>query len=245
MLKRYLMGLFLIATLLSSSAAVWAEDSKRDNTIQVQGSGSVTTEFDSVQVNIGVESKAKTMAAARQKNAEAMTAVLSSLKRLGIANLKLKTSVFDANPENVWDGDKRKITGYIVNNQLTAKVEKASTSDLGDIASKLIDTATLAGATNVGNASFYVSDTNAYVNKALALAIQQAKQTATAIADAAGVKITGVYAIETYSQATPIRRDMMSAKAMYAPSAEMAPTPIEVGDNEVSATVTIRYTFTN
>jgi len=80
--------------------------------------------------------------------------------------------------------------------------------------------------------------------EAFKLAVQQAKDTAHTIADAAGVKLTGISGIDTFQQGVAYRPHPMM-KAAGAMMADAAPTPIESGDQEVTSTVTMRFEFEN
>lgn len=216
------------------------------NTITVQGTGVVHAQPDSVQLNLGVETQAKTMEAARNDNARKMTMIIEKLKALGIPNLKIQTGSFSAYP--VQEPDPKspqspyKIVGYRVNNNINIKVEEADSTQLGTYSSKVLDTALAAGATNAGGPSFYVSQGTQSQQTALKLAVQQAKTNAESIAQAAGVRLSGIYNIEAYAQPIPMSAPMANMRGGVMMEAKQY-TPIESGEYDITANVTIRFEF--
>lgn len=234
-----------VVTVLSLSAPVaFAHDKPFDTTINVQGTGQVVGKPDSFNISVSVENSGKTMALTREENARRMSQVIAKIKGLNIPDLKLQTSYVSVYPLQ----KSQKLTPYAfqANNSLTAKIEGVTDTDaLSRFASLIMDSALGAGASSVNGPNFYLGQNNIYHKDALKLAVTQARQTADVIAAAAGVKIAGVYSIETYSSGPALRAMPMAAKASMEMAADSIATPIEVGDYDVSATVTIKYLFQN
>lgn len=245
MLKPLLVG--LVFALSWCPLGAQAQERIAENTITVQGTGAVTARPDSFQVTVGVESRGNTVEAARNQNAQRMTAVINRIKALGIPNLVLQTTGFSVYPIREPQPKDRnggrmpdRIVGYEVRNQLNIKAEGADTDQLATAASRVVDTALAAGANIGGDIQFYLSRNSRAPMEALKLAVAQARQNAEAVAQAAGVRLTGVYTIEAYAQ--PIA--MRSSMPMLAKGADMAETtPFEPGESDVTANVTVRYDF--
>ncbi len=225
-----------------------ADDELPAQIIQVQGNGSITTQPDAFSVQVSVQTEGKTVEAARNSNSQKMNAVIQRLKALNIPNLNLKTAGFYVSPiresERMPSPRSTKtdnIIAYRVVNQLAVKLENASPEALSTYASQVLDTALAAGANEAGGINFYLSKNNTAQQEALELAIKQARQIADTAAKAAGVRVTGIYNMETQASYMPLQRSYVGAAMAEAKS--YAPTPVETGDLEVSASVTVRYIF--
>jgi uncharacterized protein YggE len=214
------------------------------NTVTTQGHGEVKVRPDSLSVMVMVESKADTLAAARNETNSKMQAIISAVKGLNISGLKLETQGVNVYPIH---GEPQKnklprVIGYQVSNSLNVSVIAAPADKLGEDGSRIVDTALNAGATNVGGLNFFVNDMAPARGKALELAVKDANANAQAMAKAAGIALTGIYNMEGNPQfGGYMPRPMYSMKAMAA--AEAAPTPIETGEATVSSDVTIRFKF--
>ncbi len=244
-----LLALGILGSVITMPLTAMAQERFPENTILSQGVGVVTAQPDTMQLNLGVETEGKTSEAARNANAQKMNAILARLRGLGIPGLVLKTAHFNVypireserpDPRGHYSGRPDQIIGYRAHNQIMARVEGEDNSALASYASRLIDSAVGAGATNVDGPNFFLSKNNKAQQEALKLAVRQARENAEAVAQAAGVRIVGVYSIDSYAQHMPLRGGvMMMNKAEAAEAA--APTPIEPGDFEVTSNVTVRY----
>lgn len=234
-----------VAVLLSSAA--FAEERIPENTITVQGIGAVTVQPDSVRVQLGVEEEARTVEAARNQNANKMARITQRLRALGIPNLKLQTAGFSVYPIRepappVTPLERRRaerIVGYRVSNILTVRIEGGDPGTLAVDAGRVIDTALGAGANSASGIDFYLSQEQRAQQEALQLAVRQARQNAEAVAQAASVTLSGIFNIEAYSQ--PIAMRQFAVMEARADEAARAPTPVEPGELDVTANVTVRF----
>ena len=101
---------------------------------------------------------------------------------------------------------------------------------------KVIDAACDSGANNINGVSFSLKDETHARNQALAEAAMKARAAAEAIAKALNVQVVGVLQAET-SQAPIVRPLTRSFAANALPQA--MPTPIEPGDLDIHASVTV------
>lgn len=251
-MKRLLASLLTVSALSINLAPFALADRPADmeNTVQVQGRGVVKTSPDCFEISVNIRTEAKQMEIARKKNAEISMRLTSSVKALNIPGLKINTGSFNANPTYKYDNGKSQITGYEVNNSLNIIAESITDKDkLQDQASRVLTTSLNAGATSTNQIRFYLSDNNPVYDDALKSAVSQAKKRATILAEATGVKISGVYQIESYSQSSPEvyagAQNMTLMRSMDAAKVEAEPTSVTATDVQVEASVNIRFDITD
>lgn len=204
--------------------------------IQVSGQGHATVAPDRARAVFAVETREESAAEAASTNAEAMDAVLAALRGAAIPGLSVETYGYSLQPQYSYptpqgNNRTREIVGYVALNNVRVTV--------GDVSAvgRVIDTAVQAGANRVASLSFEASDPEAARSEALAEAVRSARAQAEAIASAMGRRLGP--ALEVHGGAdVPGPRPMMDV--MYR-AAEAAPTPIEPGEQTVTANVTIRF----
>jgi uncharacterized protein YggE len=203
--------------------------------IRASGEATVRAKPDRAQISIGVVTQAPTAQAASTQNATQTSAVLDAVKRGLGSNGEIKTSGYSIAPQYQYtNGRPPKITGYQASNTVLTTVNDLS------LTGKVIDAANEAGANEITGISFSLRDDNAIRAQALAEAAVKARAAAEAIAKALNVHITSV--LEADTTEAPIVRPMNKAFAMMSDSAApRAPTPIEPGDLDVRASVTVSF----
>jgi len=203
--------------------------------IQVDGTGSATVVPDRASVAFAVETRASDAAGAAQSNADAMDAVLQALRDAGLPGLELETFGYALRPEYSRSNDARtrEIVAYIAQNNVRATI--------GDVegVGLLIDTAIGAGANRVAGIAFFASDTREARNEAMAEAVREATAEARVIAETLGYELGPPLEVDGGAQRP--RPVMQTGLAMSAERVQAAPTPIEAGDQTVTATVSIRF----
>ncbi len=204
------------------------------HTVRASGDATVNAKPDRAQVTVGVYSQAPTADAASQQNATLTSRVLSALKQVIGSRGQIQTSGFVANPQMQYEknGGTPKITGYAATNRLTLTLD-----DLA-LVSKVVDTAIGAGATQIESVSFSLKNDEAVRAQALAEASRKAYDAAQAIAKALSLTVVGVVEAQTGSQApNPVPLFRAAQSQMAAQTVEA--TPIEPGEIEIHATVTV------
>lgn len=220
---------------------------KMPQLMSVQGTAETKVPPDSLQVVVTVESTAPKLAEAQQTNNQAMGRVISAIKGQKIPKLTLKTQNLSIYPMQDYDAQRKgklpKTIGYRVTNQVSVTVEGAEVQALPGYGTQIVDSAVAAGANTVGDLRFYVSNPRDFERQVLARAVEDARKTAEAMAQAAGVYISGVQSIDSSNVAQPYYPTY--ARAMKAESMAMdaAPTPMEAGESTMSGTVTVRFKF--
>ena len=101
---------------------------------------------------------------------------------------------------------------------------------------KVIDAGTAAGVNTLDGIDFQLRNGRGPRAQAYKDAVADARSKADAIVEALGVKIAGVYDVRADSSGFAPQPRAMSAMRM-----DLASTPVEPGQMEVSVTVTIRY----
>jgi uncharacterized protein len=207
--------------------------------IVTTGAGEAHVTPDRATIMIGVQSRASTAAAAGTENARKQKAVLDTLKALGLGSDQLSTLNYNVWPEMAPTGPNNttpRVVAYTVTN--TVRVDVRRIEDVG----KLIDAALGKGANEISSLQFTSSKADSARRVALADAVANARADADAVARAAGGSVGQL--IEISTTAMPIRPLFASDMGLAKASARVAvPTPIEVGDQTVNATVTVRWTF--
>lgn len=201
--------------------------------IQVSGSGSVTVEPDRATVSFALETRATTAADAAGENADVMTRVLEAVRAAGVEGLELATFGYSLNPEYQVMNDNRR-TREIVAYQALNNI-RATVSDVDGIG-RVIDRAIGAGANRVASIGFFTADTEEARREALAIAVGNARAEAEVIARSLGFELGAPLEVSGGANVPMPRR--MEGLAM---SARAADTPIEVGDQTVSANVSVRF----
>jgi uncharacterized protein YggE len=205
-----------------------------DAFIEVSGTGSVSVPTDQAQVSFAMETQAETAADAAEANASAMERVLAALRQGDLPDLELQTFGYALQPQYATDERRvRTVVGYSASNHVGATV-----SDV-DAVGRLIDLAIGAGANRIANIAFSASDTEAARAEAMAEAVRNARAEAVILAESLGYRLGSPLEVRGSAQRpgpVPLVFAAEAARAMQA-----APTPIEPGDQTVTANVTIRF----
>ena len=179
MKKTALLGLLL------APVALHAQDSQATLAaiphIAVTGRGEIKVSPDRATIQMSVQTRAPTAAAAAAENAAKQQSVLSALRALGLGNDQLSTVNYNVYPEQRYEpGKDPVIIGYNVTNTILVDVRKLS--QVGPA----IDAALSHGANMITSLQFYASNTEAARRTAIQTAIEKARADAEAAAQAAG-----------------------------------------------------------
>jgi len=200
--------------------------------IVTAGEGIVKRAPDRVWVTVGAESRGRTAPEAQKLNVDAMTAVLDKIRAAGIAADAIQTTGVSLNPEFDFQNGKQTLRGYVARNQVQIRVDDMQ--KVGDILSAAVGT----GATNVSGLRFDLKNRDAAESDALRMAVRDSRRRADAAASGASVEIGGVVRIEDQG-VSDVMPPMPMARTMAMPAA--APVPVEGGEIEIRARVTVTY----
>ncbi|MCK8519247.1 SIMPL domain-containing protein [Methanoculleus sp. 7T] len=238
--KTALLGIALMvlcAAVIGNVTAQTQEESK-DKLIHVSGTGKVTTTPDQAVIVLAVETENADVSAAQQQNARQMDAVVNALKGAGIPAKDLKTTGYNIIPvteQNEKSLVASKVKFYRVVNNLEVRLNDVSR------AGEIIDLAVANGANRVDRFSFTLSDAKQQElrSQALTAAVKQARGDADATVAALGKTIVDVKEVNVGNNYVPMLYDNRYMGMEKATAA--VPTPIEVGEIDVTATVSVTY----
>lgn len=232
------LSVLLITTLTACDPQIISPlvPSPESRSIHVTGSGSVTGEPDIATLYLGVSVEKKSVEAAREEAASAMTAVIESLKANNIAENDIQTENFSIYPQYDYTDEGRVLRGYRVNNTVNTTVRELES--LSDI----IDDAIGAGGdiVVVNSIQFMIEDPTPLQAQARTLAVENAKAKARTLAEASDVTLGKPITISetTYTVGPPIA---YAESAEFAADMARSATPIEAGELTVTINVTIVY----
>ena len=201
--------------------------------IAVTGRGEIKVSPDRATIQVSVQTRAATAAAAAAENATKQQSVLTALRQLGLANDQLSTINYNVYPEQRYEqGKEPVIVGYNVTNTILVDVRKL------DQVGRIIDAALAHGANMITSLQFYASNTEAARRIAIATAIEKARADAEAAARAAHGSLGTLLEISIGSYSPRPPQPMMMRAAMAA-----SDTPIQAGEETLSVEVSTRWRF--
>ncbi|HZK77431.1 MAG TPA: SIMPL domain-containing protein [Gemmatimonadaceae bacterium] len=203
--------------------------------IAVTGRGDVKVSPDRATIQMSVQTRAVTVAAAAAENATKQQSVLGALRALGLGNDQLSTINYNVYPEQRYDqGKEPVIVAYNVTNTILVDVRKL------DQVGPVIDAALSHGANVITSLQFYASNTESARRSAIATAIEKARADAEAAARAAHGSLGTLLEINIGAYSPPSPRPMMTVRAAAVAQAD---TPINPGEETVFVEVSTRWRF--
>jgi uncharacterized protein YggE len=235
-----MLALLALAFAVSVAYAQRPRDRSRaaePSVIRTTGTATVKAPPDEARITIGVLSRSKTAEEAASANASQVQEVIQALRdELGQSG-DLQTQNYSIYPEYNppgRDGGEPEITGYRAQNAVEVHI-----TDISKVG-KAIDAATKVGSNQINGIVFGIQDETELQAKALQEAARKARASADALAEGLGLKVRRIVYVEEGQPATvQPRRYAMAEMAMSAKAA----TPIEAGEVEVQATVTMTVEF--
>jgi uncharacterized protein len=221
---------FIAALFLLSAPATAETPSDIPAAISVTGEAQVSVPPDLAHIDAGVASAAKTAREASDANNVAMGKVLIALKGAGIDEKDIQTTRLSLQPEYAPNrSGPSPIVGYRASNRVTIRLR-----DVNKVAA-VIDTLVGAGANDIGNVSFSVSQASKLLDDAREKAVADARRKAEIYAKAAGVTLGAPLNISEEGTSAPVLRSKMAV-----PMAA-APTPIAQGEETLSVSVSATW----
>jgi uncharacterized protein len=235
----------ILAVLLLASSAAFAQPADRASgfrdtpRVTVVGEGEARAAPDLAVTNLTVLRAAETAEAAVTDANGAIAAVTDAVREMGIEDRDVQTGRFSITPqyryENRQDGTSAppELVGYEVRNTLTVRVRDLDR--LGD----LLDRAVELGVNEGGDIAFQIEDPSSLQNDARRQAVERARASAEALAEASGLSLGRIIRITD----DPVRvfpQPERGAMMMAARAADSS-VPIETGENSVSARVEVVF----
>lgn len=239
MLNKTLSWAALLGLVIASPGAARAQEPSRPTVPQILTSahGEVRVTPDRATINVGVQTRAATAAAAAAQNSQKQRAVIEAIKARGVPAEQISTSNFNVIPETRYDREGQaapRTTSYLVVNSITVELKRI------DQVGPVIDAALAAGANQINSLQFGIASPDSARRAALAIAVTKSRLDAEAMARAAGGSLGPLIelsAVDSYSPGPPIPYMAMRAEA------QDKSVPVEPGQETVRANVTARWQF--
>jgi uncharacterized protein YggE len=214
--------------------------------IWVTGEGKVSIEPELAVLDLGVEVTMETVAAARDKAATAMDAVMTALESNGVEEKDIQTRNFDIRPRYEWQevvengtrSSRDVLVGYRVSNRLTAKVR-----DLDEVSTVIDEVITAGGdAIRFRDLTFTVEDTSPLLDQLREDAVNDAKTKARHFADLSGMTLGRLIYMAEPGAGRPSGGVFVESQAYALEAAASAPrTGVSGGELQVSLNIQVAF----
>ncbi|WP_439883435.1 SIMPL domain-containing protein [Pontibacter sp. MBLB2868] len=229
--------IFLLALLIGAVQVQAQQQQVMPPLVNVTGVGEVKVKPTEVVVNLGVETREKTLEAARTETDKKAAAIINYLKKQGVDARDIQTSYVTLRP--VYSGGEYGKTSpdfYMAMKTMTVVVKKLNKYD--EIISGLYQV----GANRIDGINFQVADIEKYQVEARKKAVENAKQQATSLTSELGAKLGRVYAINNTMSGGGGPRPMYKAAMMESVAYDSEGGPsISAGELVISATVDVSF----
>jgi uncharacterized protein len=226
----------LVTVFSFNTPTTLAAENRYERQVSVTGEAELKIEPNLAILSVAVETENKSAQLASSKNALAMNKVIKALKDAGIDEDTISTNGYGLYPISHWEDNKRVNDGYRVTNNI-----KFETKDIKDVGN-LLDVAVKAGATRVSSPRFTVADQDEIKIQLLEMAVKNATEKADVLVKAAGATRGVVISINENSIGGNWYRTVdYNVEIMKTAVANDVSTPIEAGDVELTARVSVSF----
>lgn len=233
------------AVVLSIPALAQEKTAESFRQIIVTGTGEVSGKPDLALASLTILRIAPTAATALDETSRAMTDLVTAMKALGIEPRDLQTNGFQVTPQyhydNTNDGTQKppKLVGYEIRNTLSVRIR-----DLPSVG-KILDQAVALGVNEGSGLQFTIDDPSQMRMDAQIKAVENARASATALAQAAGVALGPVVSLDVSAEPMPpMPMELGMARIAVAPKADSR-LPVEIGENTINAKVRMVFSIAN
>jgi uncharacterized protein len=233
-----LTGFFVLFALAACAAPISAPAANVPNelrrTISAQGDGEVFLVPDVAYISIGVESRAPQVNAALNENNAQAERIAETLRELGVEDRDIQTSAFSVYPYQEYGpmGEPAEMV-YVVSN--TVNITVRNLHAMGE----MLDAVVRAGANAIHSVQFDVENKEQAVTEARRLAIANAQQTASELANAAGVELGELVSLNVYSSGSPT--PYFEGKAFGGLGSAASNVPIAAGQMVIHMVADLAY----
>lgn len=202
------------------------------NTVTASGQGRVYAAPDVATMSFGVTVEGAQAKAALDQSSQVADKIIAALKKQGVKAEDVQTSGISIYPVQNDRGGKIVVTGYQASISVNAKLRDLA--KVGDV----IEAASGAGANTISGPQFEISEDSEQRSDAIEKAVAAAKKNAEAMAKASGKSVGKVISITSSAVNVPMP---MGARAEAFGAMDSAKVPVEAGQVEVSADVTVMF----
>jgi uncharacterized protein YggE len=194
--------------------------------LRFTGTGKVTMRPDRGTITFQTHGTGATLVLAQNQASDAMRAVIRRLQADGVARADMQTN-------GVSGGPRPRQGDYTADQGLTVTVRDLARTG------KLLADGTAAGASSDYGVDFSIAEQNHAYDQAVAAAVRDARAKADAAAAVAGLHVSGIVSVD----------EAQSQPAYYGPEAAGAlarsatPVPVQRGTQQVSAQVTVVFSY--
>ncbi|MDR7422753.1 MAG: SIMPL domain-containing protein [Armatimonadota bacterium] len=226
---RWMIAFALLGAVAAAPAAAQIPDPGR-NQIATTGTGRADVMPDVAALTLGAQVQRASAADAMAEAHRIAGAVIARWRALGLRPEDIRTAAVGVTPffTPPRDGGAPQVAGYRAVEMLTATV-----TDL-TLVGRALDAGIAAGANQVSGITFGLRDPSRARGAALAAAVRDAREKAEVIAQAAGLRITGIERMVEESAAVQARELRIAAGAA---------APIEPGLVTVTAQVSMTFRY--
>jgi len=232
-LRRLLALIALFA--ITAPASAGAQDVDLRRRISVTGTSSTVVANDAARLTLGVSATRPTAKASLGAASRSMQRVVGSVKASGVAATDIRTQTISVSKLTTpLKGGRTRSRGYRATQSIRVVVHDIERAGV------IVQRAVGAGATRVSGPAFFVSDASRSYREALALAFDDAKAAAQALADRAGARLGPVLSIQESTDSEPVE----AFSAAPSPAAAEAPAPappVQAGESRLEASVSVVF----
>jgi uncharacterized protein YggE len=228
-----IIALALVAAFVLTGNAMSAEPEPR--TVSVSGQGQVYAEPDRATVQLGIEARKPKLEDARAEVNKTVEAALKLTRELKIDQQHVRATRINVQPEYNWDNNARErhLIGYYVSRQI--EIDLRDLDKLGTLLERAVDL----GINQLGEPQLDSSKRRELERSALALAVEDARLNAEAVAKAAGARIGAPRSIAASSGFVP--PPMPVVRKALAMEASDSAQSYQSGQMGFTATVQVQY----
>jgi uncharacterized protein YggE len=206
------------------------------STVSAFGKSEIKATPDKVVVYFNVQTKGENASEAKDKNAEIVDNVLTSIIKLGFERKDIATENFNVYPDYSYYSSSSSVKGYTATHSIKVEMSADKFDEIGNVIDAGVDNGALISYINF---ELSLEKQNEYKAEALKQAGEDARNKAEATAAGLGKKVGNLVSVLTsdfnYYPWQIYRNDIM---AVGASEAKMATTSIQPGQETVSAQIT-------
>ncbi|GIP31926.1 SIMPL domain-containing protein [Paenibacillus sp. J2TS4] len=200
--------------------------------IEVMGGGVVQAIPDRAVIILGAVTEGPVLQTIQAENANVVNNIIHSLLTLNIPRQKIQTQDYRIEIQYDYQEGKQIFRGYNVTHLLEIITEKVGQTG------EIVDTAVAHGANRVTGIRFTMAHPEVYQQRALSLAIRNARNKAITIANALGMSLTAI-PCKVQELSRPAEPVLYQASVLAASTV----TPVQPGELSISAAVRVWYVF--
>jgi uncharacterized protein YggE len=230
-----------IAAFALAAITTVAQDAKSDIVpqITVTGTAEMVVVPDRATISLGIQSRSKDVRKAQQEVTATMRGIVKALTDLGIDKKNVMTTNVSVQPQYQWKDGRNYPDGFLCASSVRVKL--TDLEKISDVISRSIE----AGANDVESLQFERSDITAIKDSVQVLAMRNAREKATRIANEAGVNVGMPISISDNTQWAPSPWQVRGSRMMKADNIAMdmaAPEPfVAVGEQTVTSTINATF----